>query len=110
MLGALAAQREAVLTAIMREPSCVSGEAVAMDTPMTHGSVSLLMVEFLTWMTRRPRSYAEVMEAWRSTCPRQSVWEDALADGLVQLESDGTLDHSRVTVTARGSTVLDAQA
>jgi hypothetical protein len=77
---------------------------------MTTGAVSLLLVEFLNWIVRRPRSYAEVMEAWRSTCPRQSVWEDALADGLVQLESDGILDHARVTLTAQGRTILAAQA
>ena len=31
-------------------------------------SVSLLTVQFLTWLADRPRTYADVMEAWRSTC------------------------------------------
>jgi len=46
--------------------------------------VSLLMLQFLTWVSDRPRTYADTMEAWRSTCPRQSVWEDAIIGGLVQ--------------------------
>ena len=44
---------------------------------------SLIVPQFLTWVADRPRSYAETMEAWRSTCPRLSVWEDAILDGLV---------------------------
>jgi hypothetical protein len=26
-----------------------------------------------------------VIETWQSTCPRLTVWEDALADGLVRI-------------------------
>ena len=69
--------------------------------------VSLLMLEFLTWVASRPRTYAEAMEAWRSTCPRHTVWEDALADGLIQLQSGGTLDQVEVTLTPQGKGVLD---
>jgi hypothetical protein len=68
---------------------------------------SLLMKQFLGWIEDRPRTYAEVLEAWRSSCPRQCVWEDALADGLVQIERGATIDQSRVTVTARGTDILD---
>ena len=35
---------------------------------------SLLMVEFLDWVAFRPRTYADAMEAWRSSCPRLTVW------------------------------------
>jgi hypothetical protein len=69
-------------------------------------TASLLMLEFLSWVSSRPRTYAEAMEAWRSTCPRHTVWEDALADGLVQIESGGRR-RSAVTLTARGTTVLN---
>ncbi len=77
-----------------------------MSTHVTDEAASLLMVEFLTWLVCRARTYAEVMEAWRSTCPRQSVWEDALAAGLIQLERGVTLGQSTVTLTARGSAIL----
>jgi hypothetical protein len=65
------------------------------------------MVEFLRWVADRPRTYGEAMEAWRSSCPRQSVWEDALEDGLIQVENSRTLDRSAVTLTSRGRTTLD---
>jgi hypothetical protein len=69
--------------------------------------VSLLMLEFLSWVSTRPRTYAEAMEAWRSTCPRQTVWEDALIDGLIQFESDGLLRESEVILTPRGRARLE---
>jgi len=36
-------------------------------------------------VAERPHSYAEAMEAWRTSCPRLSVWEDAMLDGLIRL-------------------------
>lgn len=57
--------------------------------------------EFLVWVERCPRTYAETMEAWRSSCPRFTIWEDALAEGLVQIDRD-----SVVTLTRRGLTAL----
>ena len=70
-------------------------------------SVSLLMREFLTWVASRRRTYTEAMEAWRSTCPRHSVWEDALVEGLVQISTDGEAHRSEVTLTPHGQAVLD---
>jgi hypothetical protein len=69
--------------------------------------VSLLMREFLTWVSSRRRTYAAAMEAWRSSCPRLTVWEDALLAGLIQIESGGPLQQSEVTLTPRGRSVLD---
>ena len=69
--------------------------------------VSLLMREFLTWVSSRPRTYAEAMEAWRSTCPRHTVWEDAVIEGLIQVESKGTAQQSEVTLTSRGRAILN---
>ena len=34
--------------------------------------MSTLTEQFLAWVADRPRTYAEAMEAWRSTCPRLS--------------------------------------
>src|SRR3984885_12863173 len=50
-------------------------------------SASLIMLQFLAWVADRPRDYRQTMEAWRSTCPRLSVWEDAIIDGLVRLDN-----------------------
>ncbi len=40
-----------------------------------------LTLQFLAWVDEGPRTYGEAMEAWRSTCPRLSIWEDAVRDG-----------------------------
>lgn len=42
-----------------------------------------LILDFLEWLGPEPRPYTEVMEAWRTSCPRLSIWEDAVAGGLV---------------------------
>jgi hypothetical protein len=70
-------------------------------------STSLLMLEFLTWVSSRRRTYAEAMEAWQSTCPRHTVWEDAVIEGLIRVGSEGAPPHSAVTLTARGKAMLD---
>jgi hypothetical protein len=72
-------------------------EATMPDQP------SLIMIQFLTWLADRPRNYAQTMEAWRSSCPRLSVWEDAIIEGLVRIENNA---NRSVRVTARGSAVL----
>jgi hypothetical protein len=63
--------------------------------------------ELLAWVSSRTRTYAETMEAWRTSCPRHSVWEDALIDGLVRRESNGSTDESIVTLTPDGKALLD---
>jgi hypothetical protein len=68
--------------------------------------VSLLMLQFLDWVASRPRTYAEAMDAWRTSCPRLSVWEDALLEGLIQLEG-GASQQALVQLTPRGRAVLD---
>ena len=65
---------------------------------------SLIMLQFLAWVADRPRTYPETMEAWHSTCPRLSVWEDAIIDGLVRLDNGGS---RAVRLTPRGSAVLE---
>lgn len=42
-----------------------------------------LIRDLLEWIAIRPRTYAEVMEAWRTSCPRLTVWEEANDRGLV---------------------------
>ena len=42
-----------------------------------------LILDFLEWLTREPRPYAEVMEFWRTSCPRLTVCEDAVDRRLV---------------------------
>jgi hypothetical protein len=50
-------------------------------------ATSALTMQLLAWIAARPRSYQDTMEAWRTTCPRLTIWEDAVGDGLVFVES-----------------------
>jgi hypothetical protein len=52
--------------------------------------VEPLILDLLDWLDRGQRRYAEVMEIWRTSCPRLPVWEDAVDRGLVaRLKVDG---------------------
>jgi D-3-phosphoglycerate dehydrogenase len=46
--------------------------------------VEPLIVDLLEWIARAPRPYAEVMEVWRTSCPRLPVWEEANARGFLE--------------------------
>jgi len=43
--------------------------------------------QMLAWIAARPRDYTEVMDAWRTSCPRMSIWEDACSNGLIAYET-----------------------
>jgi hypothetical protein len=69
-----------------------------------------LTLQMLAWLVERPRTYVETMDAWRTSCPRLSIWEDALADRLVCIDpADGGGGHSRslVGLTVAGRSLLD---
>jgi len=68
------------------------------------------MRELLDWVSSRPRTYDEAMEAWQSNCPRHTVWEDALIDGFVQVKSGGTPDQAEVTLTPLGKALLNGNS
>lgn len=69
-----------------------------------------LTLQFLAWVAESPRNYAQAMDAWRSTCPRLSIWEDAILDGLVAFAGGATRNQSRVVLTARGRAKLRGEA
>jgi hypothetical protein len=48
--------------------------------------MSDLTLQLLEWIAARPRTRADVLEAWSSSCPRLTIWEDAITDGLVRFE------------------------
>ena len=47
-------------------------------------TVEDLILDLLEWMGPNPRPYAEVIEAWRTSCPRLPVWEEANDRGLIR--------------------------
>jgi len=75
----------------------MTGQTSKMNGDMDNESLVLDLVE---WVATSPRSYADVMSAWRTTCPRMSIWEDSLDERLVSVHND------TVYVTTRGSGFL----
>jgi D-3-phosphoglycerate dehydrogenase / 2-oxoglutarate reductase len=64
--------------------SDTSGSHTSMsDTSHTFDSVEALVLDLLEWIGPAPRPYDKVMEAWRTSCPRLPVWEEANARGFV---------------------------
>ena len=45
--------------------------------------VESLILDLLEWIGPHARPYAEVIEAWRTSCPRLPVWEDANKRGFI---------------------------
>jgi hypothetical protein len=70
-------------------------------------TVSLLMRQFLEWVASRRRTYDEAMDAWRTSCPRLSVWEDALIAGFIQVQSGESSQAAEVVHTQRGKVILE---
>ena len=66
-----------------------------------------LVLDFVEWVAREPRLYAEVVGTWRTSCPRLTIWEDAADKGYVARETvvgTGLV----VTVTEDGAKLLRA--
>ncbi|SNT24686.1 hypothetical protein SAMN06265795_11912 [Noviherbaspirillum humi] len=62
-----------------------------------------LTLQMLRWISEGARSYAEVLDVWKSTCPRLTIWEDACADGLVDSAPGMS---GRVSLTEKGRRLL----
>ena len=67
-----------------------------------------LILDLIEWVAGSPRGYGEVMEAWRTSCPRLPVWEDACDHGFVAREVDGE-GRTVVRATAAGLALLRAE-
>ncbi len=66
--------------------------------------VEALILDLLEWLAHRERGYDEVMELWRTSCPRLPVWEDANDRGLIKTEHVN--GRSVVRVTPSGLALL----
>lgn len=64
-------------------------------------AAAALTLQFLEFVADG-RTYGETMEAWRSTCPRMPIWEDAVRNGLVRIENGGSMKSARIVPTAEG--------
>jgi hypothetical protein len=66
--------------------------------------IDALLYQLLAWLAQQERPYAEVMEAWRTSCPQLPVWEEANERGFVnQARADG---RAVVRITSVGRAFL----
>jgi hypothetical protein len=69
-------------------------------------STTALTLQLLEWVDARPRTYADAIDAWRTSCPRLSVWDDAVIDGLVRVVPSNNGNPPAVEVTTAGRALL----
>lgn len=58
-------------------------------------TIERLLLDLVAWIAERPRPYTDVLDAWRTSCPRLPVWEEAVDRGYVR----------RVTGSAAGAVI-----
>lgn len=68
-------------------------------------TIEPLLLDLVAWVAKEPREYLEVMEAWRTSCPRLPVWEEANARGFVTRARDAN-GTPMVRVTDKGQAFL----
>jgi hypothetical protein len=64
---------------------------------MADSIVDALIFDLLDWLATRDRTYQEVIDAWRTSCPRLPVWEDANDRGFVAQEIFNGREIVRIT-------------
>jgi hypothetical protein len=74
---------------------------------MANEALEPLILDLLEWVAKRDRTYAELMEVWRTACPRLPVWEEANDRGLVMI--DGSNGRCVVRITPLGRAFLRQQ-
>ena len=68
---------------------------------MTDSVIEALILDLLEWLAVRNRSYDEVMDAWRTSCPKLPVWEEANDRGLLEREDAGGRSVVRISPSGR---------
>lgn len=68
-------------------------------------TVENLVLDLLEWIGRKEGTYQETLNAWRTSCPRLPVWEDANDRGL--LETTSANGRLLVRVTLAGLVLLE---
>ena len=84
----------------------VSVDRVGIIVGVLVNGITSNTIELLSWLDARPRTYTDTIEAWHTHCPRLSIWEDALIDGLIKVERSGEPRRAHVVVTPLGQRAL----
>ena len=70
-------------------------------------TIDNLILDLIEWVGRKERTYQETMDAWRTSCPRLTIWEDASDRGFVQRVFENS--RSMVRVTTAGLDFLNSK-
>ena len=70
-------------------------------------NIDNLILDLLEWIGRKERTYQETMDAWRTSCPRLPIWEEANDRGLVKIVSSN--GRSSICLTPAGINLLKEQ-
>jgi hypothetical protein len=68
-------------------------------------NIDPLVLDLVEWVSKTPRPYSELIDAWRTSCPRLTVWEDAVDRGFVSRQN-GDGNGTRIVVTELGLSFL----
>jgi hypothetical protein len=71
-------------------------------------SVDALVLDLLEWVGPTPRPYMEVIDAWRTSCPRLPIWEEAIDRGFIERRYEPGLG-AYIAVSACGRQHLEQQ-
>jgi hypothetical protein len=72
-----------IAAALDARNACIPALSLGRVAAMTD-TVENLMLDLVEWLARKERTYQETMGAWRTSCPRLPVWEDATDRGFVE--------------------------
>jgi hypothetical protein len=67
-----------------------------------------LVFDLVQWVAREPRTYAEVIDAWKTSCPRLTIWEDAIDQGFITRKNIGARG-TIVVITGAGRALLEGR-
>jgi hypothetical protein len=83
-----------------------------MIRPTPIAPADALLLQLVAWAAERPRTYGEAIDAWRTSCPRMPIWEDAIDARLIEVEplAGGRPGDRPVRITAAGLAFLEASA
>jgi hypothetical protein len=66
-----------------------------------------LILDLVEWIAKEPRPYAETMGAWRTSCPRLTIWEDAVDLGYIERQPSPK-EQTLIVATKAGERFLRA--
>jgi hypothetical protein len=76
------------------------------DSESESVTVDSLVLDLLEWIGPTARPYDEVMEAWRTSCPRLPVWERANEMGFVERRTESGSRGQMISVSSAGAAYL----